>query len=104
MFLFLQCIKGEAGASGIPGVDGREGHPVSRKHRHYSLHMFGCLSLLSYNFTCTPGNWGFEIYNNIDMLSYKDLNSAAKERKQFMHVLPSIMVPQPKRSWHEIIL
>lgn len=37
MSLFLQCIKGEAGASGIPGVDGREGHPVSRKHRHYSL-------------------------------------------------------------------
>ncbi len=37
MFLSLQCIKGEAGASGIPGVDGREGHPVSRKYRHYSL-------------------------------------------------------------------
>lgn len=33
MFLFLQCIKGEAGESGIPGLDGREGHPVSDKHR-----------------------------------------------------------------------
>lgn len=30
MFLFLHCIKGEAGASGIPGVDGRDGHPVSQ--------------------------------------------------------------------------
>lgn len=35
-FFFLQCIKGEAGASGIPGADGRAGHPVS--HNTDSTH------------------------------------------------------------------
>lgn len=40
--MFLQCIKGEAGAIGTPGDDGRDGHPV-RQHRHYSLHIFGTL-------------------------------------------------------------
>lgn len=32
----LQCMKGEAGASGIPGADGRQGHPVS--HNTDSTH------------------------------------------------------------------
>lgn len=30
LFLFLQYIKGEAGASGFPGADGKNGHPVSQ--------------------------------------------------------------------------
>lgn len=28
-FSFLRCTKGEGGAGGIPGADGRQGHPVS---------------------------------------------------------------------------
>lgn len=43
MCLFLHCFKGEAGASGIPGVDGREGHPVSQTLLIVHL-CFGCLS------------------------------------------------------------
>ena len=31
MCMLFVC-KGEAGASGIPGADGRAGHPVSRQH------------------------------------------------------------------------
>lgn len=42
MFLFLQCIKGEAGASGISGADGRQGHPVSRKQTLLIIRLVFC--------------------------------------------------------------
>lgn len=35
--LFFQWAQGDVGASGLPGADGREGHPVSHYKRHYSL-------------------------------------------------------------------
>ena len=46
-FFFFQCIKGEVGASGIPGSDGGQGHPVSHKHRYYPMYMLCILFVAS---------------------------------------------------------
>lgn len=61
MWSFLSRIKGEVGAAGIPGVDGRDGHPVSQ-HTHYLLHTFWLFELMFTDFP--PGRRRFDSNND----------------------------------------
>lgn len=77
MWIFLLCIKGEAGATGIPGIDGRDGHPVSQR-RHYSLHRFCRLLELTLTHFCASRQATF-LVPTIKLLEMKDLNCAFEE-------------------------